>query len=178
MKKLTGILAMFFFVVSLGQAQNDAITKYFEKYMDDDRFSVVYISPKMFELVSKIEIDEMGPEVQEVIRELKGLRILNTSENAVALFKEATEKINMNEYELLLTARDNNENVRIMVKDEGDMVNELLMVVGGETEFTMISFIGNIDLKKVGKIANMLEIDGMNHLKKLDDQNNKNEKKN
>ena len=45
-------------------AQEDAITKYFNKYMDDEKFSVVYISPKMFSMVSKIEIEDMEPELQ------------------------------------------------------------------------------------------------------------------
>jgi hypothetical protein len=37
-------------------AQEDAIMRYFSKYVDDSRFSAVYISPKMFNMVSKIEI--------------------------------------------------------------------------------------------------------------------------
>jgi hypothetical protein len=52
-------------------AQEDAITKYFNKYIDDPKFSAVYISPKMFSMVSKIEIEDMEPEVQEVIKSMK-----------------------------------------------------------------------------------------------------------
>ena len=168
MKKLIGFLTVFFFAVSMSFAQQDAITKYFDQYVDDERFDVVYVSPKMFEMVSKIEIDEMEPEVQEVIRELKGLRILHTEENAKEFYKEARSKISLDEYEMVVQARDGNENVRIMVKDEGDIVKELFMLIGGENNFAMISFVGNIDLKKIGKIAKALDVDGLEHLKKLD----------
>ncbi len=38
-------------------AQEDAITKYFEKYMDDEKFTIVYITPKMFQLISKLNLN-------------------------------------------------------------------------------------------------------------------------
>jgi hypothetical protein len=151
-------------------AQEDAITRYFNKYIDDTRFSAVYISPKMFSMVSKIEIEDMEPEVQEVIRSIKGLRVLHTEQNALQYYNEALKVINTKEYELLLTARDAGENVRFMVKESGDFVQELLMLVGGEKNFAMISFIGNIDLKKVGKLAKVLEIDNLEYLNKLEEK--------
>lgn len=158
------VLGMVFSV----QAQGDAITKYFNKYIDDEQFSAVYISPKMFSMVSKIEIEDMEPEVQEVIRSMKGLRILHTEQNALQYYNEALKTISTNEYELLLTARDGGENVRFMVKDNGDIVEELLMIVGGETNFALMSFIGNIDLKKIGKLAKALEIDNLQYLNNLE----------
>ena len=151
-------------------AQQDAIMKYFNKYVDDTRFSAVYISPKMFSMVAKIEIEDMEPEVQEVIRSMKGLRILHTEQNALQFYNEALKTISTNEYELLLTARDNGENVRFMVKDNGDIVEELLMIVGGEKNFAMLSFLGNIDLKKIGKLAKALDIDNLQYLDKLDEK--------
>ncbi len=72
---------------------------------------------------------------------------------------------------MLLTARGDGENVRFMVKDNGDIVEELLMIVGGDTDFALLSFIGNIDLKKIGKLAKALEIDDLEYLQKLDEKN-------
>ena len=149
-------------------AQEDAIMKYFGKYVEDERFSAVYISPKMFGMVAKIEIADMEPEVQEVIKSMKGLRILHTEINALQFYNEALKSINTNEYEVLLTARDNGENVRFMVKDKGDIVEELLMIVGGEKNFALLSFLGNIDLKKIGKLAKALDINNLQYLDKLD----------
>jgi hypothetical protein len=148
--------------------QEDAIMKYFGKYVDDSRFSAVYISPKMFNMVSKIEIEDMEPEVQEVIRSMKGLRILHTEQNALQYYNEAIKTISTNDYELLLTARNEGENVRFMVKENGDIVQELLMLVGGEKNFALLSFLGNIDLKKIGKLAKALDIDNLHYLEKLE----------
>ena len=167
-------LILSFFIIlattlsSIGQ--EDAITKYFNKYVDDTSFTSVYISPKMFEMFAKMDIDDMEPEVQEVIASMKGLRILHTEKNATKYYQEAIKTINTNEYELLLTARDEGENVRFMVKSDGDIVHELLMMVGGDKEFALLSFLGNIDLKKIGKLAKALDIDNLQYLDKLDEK--------
>jgi hypothetical protein len=58
-----------------------------------------------------------------------------------------------------------------MVKESGDIVQELLMIVGGEKEFALLSFSGNIDLKKIGKLAKALDIDNLEYLNKLNEKN-------
>ena len=89
------------------QAQSDAIDKYFERYVDDERFTVVYISGKMFQMISKIAPDEIDddPEAQavlEVAKDIKGLKILTSEEVGPELYKEAIGLINTKEYELSL----------------------------------------------------------------------------
>ena len=161
--------------MSTAYSQTDAISKYFEKYMDDERFDMVYISPKMFELFATMDFEGDGPEsdAMDIIKDLKGIKVLSfegDSSEAPALYKEAKGKIDLGSYEELLTARDGGENVHIMVKSEGSIVSELFVLIGGGDEFTMISFVGNIDLKKVGKLAKMLDIDGMEHLEHIDEK--------
>lgn len=147
--------------------QQDAILKYFSKYVDDPNFSSVYVSPKMFSMVAKVEIEDLEPEVQDVIRSMKGLRILHTEKNTLQLYQDANKTLQSN-YEELMTARDGGENVRFLVKDNGNLVEELVMLVGGADNFALISFSGNIDLQKIGKLAKALKIDNLNYLEHLD----------
>ncbi len=175
MKKLL-ILTIAVFGMATSYAQNDAISTYFDKYMDDERFDMVYISPKMFELFASMDIEgeDAQGEIMEIIQDLKGLRVLsfegdeNDASVAQGLYKEARKTIDLDSYEELIMARDGDENVHIMVKSEGDIISELFVLIGGGDEFTMLSFVGNIDLKKVGKLARMLDIDGMEHLENVD----------
>jgi hypothetical protein len=44
------------------------------------------------------------------------------------------------------------------------------MIVGGDKNFALMSFIGNIDLKKIGKLAKALDIDNLEYLNKLDEK--------
>lgn len=170
MKKI--FIPMFaFLMLAIGaQAQTDAITKYFDKYVDDERFSMIYISPKMFDLVSRIELEseDVDPEVMDIVKDLKGLRILTfDGEGASGYFKEAKGIIDANNYEELMYVREGNENVYVVVNSSGDIVNELVLLVEDANDFVIMSFVGNIDLKKVGKLGSLLDIDHIEHLEDI-----------
>jgi hypothetical protein len=172
MKKLCFILFATL-IYSSAFSQLDAIERYFEKYQDDDRFTTVYVSPKLFSMVSKVAQSEVKDEVLEVIKDLRGLRILTTEENPNAFYKEAIKTINTKEYEILMTVKDKEQNIRFMVKEgANDIINELLLLVGGEDDFVLMSFVGNIDLNKIAKLAETLDIDGAEHLGKLAKEDN------
>jgi len=154
-------------------AQDDAIDKYFEKYLDDENFTSVFVSPKMFQMISKLDLNtvETDPEAKmamEVIKDLKGLRVLTTEVNPSERYKEALSMLNQKEYETLMTIRDGSENIRFWVKDDGDIINELLLLVGGSEEFVLLSFTGNIDLAKISVLANQLDIKGAKYLDKIE----------
>ncbi|HRI59926.1 MAG TPA: DUF4252 domain-containing protein [Saprospiraceae bacterium] len=151
-------------------AQNDAITRFFEKYVDDERFTVVYVSPKMFQLVSKIETDEEDwNKMREIVKDLGGLRVLvaDSIEDGLKFYKDALSRVPAGEYEELLTVRDGKENVRIWVKDTDNIIEELLLLVGAPDEFVLLSITGKIDLDKISELSKTLDIDGAQHLEKV-----------
>jgi len=152
-------------------AQNDAITKYFDQYKDDERFTIVNVSPKLFEMIANVASEEVeDPEVLEMIKEMKGLKILKTEFSPMKYYNEAITKIDTKGYEELMTVRDEDQNVKILVKDEdgGNIVNEMLLIVGGNDEFVLLSFVGKLHLNKLAKLAKNMDIDGMEHLEELD----------
>jgi len=153
-------------VSTTAQAQIDAISKYFTKYVEDERFTVVYISPKMFQLIEKIDIDLEDAEAQAVkdmVKDLQGLRILVAEENTEAFYHEASQTINKKEYEVLMTVRNKGEeSVDFLIKDTGDIIDELLMIVGGPDTFVLMSFVGQIDINKISELAKAFE-DGNNN---------------
>ncbi len=177
MKYLSLLIIVLIGFLSPLNAQSDAITKYFDQYVNDQRFTVVYISPKMFEILGKLDLEELKDDeaqvIMEVVKDLKGLRVLTTEITPRKFYEEAIAKIKTSEYEILLTVRDEEENVQFLIKDEGDIINELLLLVGGEDEFVMLSFVGNIDINKISHLAKKLDVKGVDHLDKLDEENNK-----
>lgn len=142
-------------------AQADAISKYFSKYVDDERFTVVYISPKAFQMFDKMDIDlddEEAMAIKEVVRDLRGLRILVSDTNTMELYKEASQIINKKEYEVLMTVRNKGEeSVDFLIKDTGDIIDELLMIIGGPDDFVLMSFVGQIDINKISQLAKAFE---------------------
>jgi hypothetical protein len=152
-------------------AQNNAIERYFEKYTDDERFTVVFISPKAFEMVAKIETtDPEWNNIRPIIKDLTGLRVLacDSLVDGVQMYKEALAKVPQQEYSELLTVRDGQENVRIWSRDKGNIIEELLLLVGSPDEFVLLSLTGKIDLDKISELSNTLDVQGLEHLDKLE----------
>ncbi len=175
MKQL--LLSMFFLIAGAfsATAQNDAITRFFNQYADDERFTVVYIAPKLFQLAAKIETDdEDWNNIREVVKDLGGLRVLTADSIAdgLALYKAALSKVPTSEYSELLTVRDKDENVRIWTKDSGNIISELLLLVGKPDQFVLLSFTGKIDLDKISSLSKVLDIKGADQLEKIKQKKN------
>jgi hypothetical protein len=169
--KITRLIAIaslcLFGIVQMGHAQAtqpNAIEKYFRQYLDDARFTVVYISPKLFRMMGKFDLkgkkfssDNEAAAFLDIAKDISGLYLLITDENVTQYYKEAKTKINPKEYEVLMTVRDKDgDNVEFFIKDEGDIIKELLLLVGGD-EFVFMSLVGNISLDKVSRLARSIE---------------------
>jgi hypothetical protein len=162
------ILALPLLLVCTGAfAQDDAIGKFFGKYVDDSRFTVVSISPKMFRLLSKVNWDTIPSDLKQTVNRLTSLRILSTETTPALFYKEALTRIDRKEYEELFTVRSNKDNVHFMIKEQGDVIHELLMVAVDKDGFTLMSFVGNIDLDKLSRLSTDMGIKGMENLKNV-----------
>jgi hypothetical protein len=160
----------FMLIVQVAKSQ-DAISQFFSKYQNDESFSHVTVSSKMFSLFTNMEADT--PEDKEVlsaISKLKGLRILTKSDslNSRKLYKEAFSLIPVKDYEELMSFRDKDKDIKFMIKESSGKISELLMVMGGSKEFMVLSLFGEIDLKQVSRIGKKMDVKGLENLEKMD----------
>lgn len=153
-------------------AQTDAISKFFAKYQNDESFSQVTVSSKMFALFTNMEVESAeDKEVLDAISKIKGLRILakEDARNARELYKEAFSLIPVKDYEELMTVRDKDQDMKFLIKDDGKgKISELIMVMGGNDDFMVMTLYGEIDLKQVSRIGKKMDIDGLDKLEQLD----------
>ncbi|NUN99882.1 MAG: DUF4252 domain-containing protein [Saprospiraceae bacterium] len=142
-------------------AQDNAIDKYFSQYVEDERFSVVFISPKMFQMFGDANIEELdvngdpeGVVLKDIAKDIKSLRILSTETTPDKFYKEFKSKINTSEYEVLMTVKEKDgDNLEFLAKgSNGETIDELLLL-SHDDEFVLISFVGKINLSKVTKLA-------------------------
>lgn len=159
-------------------AQTDAISKFFSKYQNDESFSQVTVSSKMFSLFTDMEVETAeDKEVLDAISKIKGLRILakEDARNARELYKEAFSLIPMKDYEELMTVRDKDADMKFLIKDDGKgKISELIMVMGGVDDFMVLTLFGEIDLKQVSRIGSKMNISGLDKLENMDKKEKKN----
>lgn len=172
MKRSVIILVLGMLIATGVQAQ-DAISKFFSKYEADDSFTHVSINKRMIELFTNLEMEtKEDEEIMNAISKLQGLKILAKEDtpNAKKLYDEAFKLISSGGYDELMSVRDGDTNMKFMIKESGSKISELLMVIGGEKEFFILSLFGTIDLKQIAKMSKAMEIDGLKGLEKLGDQ--------
>jgi len=172
MKKLMmGVVMMVLSIATY--AQGDAIAKFFAKYQDDETFTQVKVSQKMFGLFTNMEVDKPeDKEVLDAISKIQGLRVLAKHEtrDSRTLYKEALAVIPSN-YEELMSVRDKDKDMKFYIKEiSAGKIGELVMVMGGNDEFMLLTLFGEIDLKKIAHIGKKMNIDGLENLEKIKDK--------
>lgn len=162
-------------VVSYSFGQGAVVTKYFDKFANDETFTKVSVSSKMFALFTEMEGNtEDEKEFLDVISKLKGMKVVASEKVASpkALYDGAVSDITKAGYEELMTVTDAEENVRISIKEKGGIIEELILVAGGKEKFALVSLYGEIDLKQISKLASMMRMNELKYLKNLDEDKN------
>jgi hypothetical protein len=157
------------------QAQNDAIAKFFSKYQGDESFSQVTVSGKMFSMMANLDGEtEEEKAMINSISKIKGLKILSKSDtrNSRELYKEAISMIPAKDFEELMAIRDKDKDMKFFTKESGGKISELVMVMGGNDEFMVMTIFGEIDLKEISKIGRSVKIDGLENLEKVKEKKN------
>ena len=179
MKKITTLIIIMAFT-TVAFAQEDAISRFFEKYEEDENFTNVTITSRMFGLFANLDTDEEeDKELLEAVSKVKGLKIITkddlSRQEASDLYDEAFELIPEKEYDELMSINDKDTDMKFLIKEEGGVITELVMVMHGENEFFLLSLIGDIDLKQISKLSKSMSIDGFEHLKNIDDNDDNND---
>jgi len=173
MKKLA-IVSILILSTLAASAQEDAITKFFSKYQNDDSFTQINITGRMFSLFTNFEAeDEEDQEMIDAVSKVKGLKILAKEDiaNGQELYEEAFRLIDSNEYEELMTIREKDNDMKFLIKEKNGIIAELLMVIGSEDSFFLLSLVGDIDLKQISKLSKSMDIDGFENLQNIDKNN-------
>lgn len=176
MKKI--ITAFVLMIVSFGaMAQSPIIQKYMDKYEGDEEFTKVSLNGKMFSLFAQLEGGtEEEKEFMGAVSKIKGLKVLvgENVDNAAKLFKEATTEVDKAGYDELMTVKDAEEDMKFSIKEKNGVIEELIMVVGGNKNFVLLSLYGEIDLKAISKVAKKMDVGGFGNLSRLTDDKNGN----
>ena len=153
------------------QAQNDAISKYFNKYMDNEDFSHVTVSGKMFSMINKIEIeDDEDRALVESLGKIKGVKALFAEQgvDGKSMYKEAVGLVSGKGYEELMSVRDEDKDIKFYIKEKDNKIDEVFMVMGGGEEFGLVSIVGDgIDINQLYKLSKDLGMKEFGHLEKM-----------
>jgi len=170
MKNLIFLISFFLFSVAVS-AQNTPVDDLFDKYSGKEGFTSVYITSYMFSMFADVESND--PEFDELIKNLKAIKILATDETYtgnINFFKEIIDKLPKDKYKELMVIKEKDQDIKFLVNEKDGKIIELLLIAGGANENALISIQGNIDLKNISKLSKSMNIDGLENLEKIDNK--------
>jgi hypothetical protein len=149
-------------------AQTSPVDDLFDRYDGKEGFTSVYISSKMFSLLSRI--DSNDEEFRNLVTRIKGIRILSidSAENkgGVNFVSELMPRLRRNGYEELMTVKEENDNVFFMIREAGGKIAELVMITGGHGS-SVVSIRGDLDLKTIASLSDSMGIGELEDLEKV-----------
>jgi len=167
--KKQALLILLLSVASLtAWTQKSPVDELFDRYDGKDGFTSVYISSKMFSLLSRIDTDD--DEFRNLVNRIRGIRILSIdSAGNTGGFNLATElmpRLRRNGYEELMTVKEENDNIFFMIREAGGRIAELVMVTGGHGS-SVVSIQGDLDLKTIASLSDSMGIGELENLEKV-----------
>ena len=155
------------------KAQSDPVNEVFNKYANQKGYTTVNITGDFFKMMANT--DSKDENLQNLSRSLSEVRILaQDDKNAgepLDFHKLVYDKLNKNAYKELMTVKQSDQNVNMLVKENNGLISEFLMIVGGDDN-VLISIKGNIKLSELADMANSFDMKGFEKLKLLENVNN------
>ena len=142
-------------------AQNSAVDKLFNKYKGQEGVTTVQISPELFQIVKAMEIEEID-EHDIPFDKIASVKILTIEDDegweGVNFYDEVKKDLDVSEYAEVLTVDDGGETVRMWMKANDAVVNEFLLIVGGDDN-VLIYITGNFNLNDLEGLAESFDQD-------------------
>ena len=163
-----------FVIITVNLMSQSPVDKIFDKYSGQEGFTTVYITKYMFDLFRDMDNSNGSDEMQEAISNLNSIKILATDDDPgtdtnIDLYKEVMKELPESDYKELMVIKEKDENVKFLIKEKNNKVEELLLLVGSPDESVMIIIQGDIDMKNISKIAESMDIKGMEKLEDMEE---------
>lgn len=150
MKKLLGIFALICFSTMLnGQKSIDDL---FAKYGGKDGFTTVTINGNLLKLAGDMKDEDNNESMPKNIGEIRILAQDKEDMKVDNFYDLVIKDLDLSKYEDFMQVKESNQNVRMLVRTEGDRFKEFLLIVGGKDN-ALIQIKGDMSLKEAKKFA-------------------------
>ena len=148
MKTKNILLILFLCCTSICFAQN----KLFDKYSEMDNVTSVYISKAMFQMMPKIETN--GLNLMNLKGKINSLQIVTSDKREVRdqMRKEFSSLIGQS-HEELMRVKDNDTRASFYIVQNGDLINEMIMLADTDSDYVVIRITGKFTLQDIQDVA-------------------------
>lgn len=150
MKNLIGTIA--FLLISVSLNAQKSIDALFDKYAGKDGFVTVTINGNLLKLAAKADNNK---DAGSMPKNLSQIRILAQEDSTLKIdnfYTSVIKDLDLKQYEEFMQVKSYGQDVRMLVRTEGDNFREFLLIVGGKDN-ALIQIQGNMSLAEAKKFA-------------------------
>jgi len=159
MKRILLMTVLTTFILS-ASAQS-AIDRLFEKYQGSKGFTTVIINGNMLKLIAALDDDDNDDEVMKHADKFTSIRILAQEDGTVTddnFYDMVTGEVEKGGYEELVTVNSSETDLKILVKADGKVFREFLLITGGDDN-AIIQIKGNMTFDEVKEMSESVKDD-------------------
>ncbi len=119
------------------------IESLFDNYAKKDNYTTININGLLLRSFSN----------DEAMKNVSGIRVIaSTERSSKSLYNDVMKHLDKSRYEEFVTVKEQDNDVHILVNQEGDFFKEVLILVGGD-EDVLVQIKGNIPIDDIDKIT-------------------------
>ena len=161
MKRIFGILVL---LVSMsfayGQRSIDAL---FEKYSGNEGFVTLTINGNLLNIFKSCDKERSQDQWPAKVTEIRILAQDNEDLKVENFYDKVMKDINLRDYEEFMRVKDSDQDLRMLVRTDGDVIKEFLLVAGGEDN-VIIQVKGKMTLQEAEEFSSQAK---KNHRMKM-----------
>jgi hypothetical protein len=150
MKKLLVVIG--FVVISAvlnGQKSIDAL---FDKYAGKEGFTTVTINGNLLKLAALSDEDKNESSLPKSLTQIRILAQENDSIKVENFYDQVIKDLDLKQYEEFMQVRSSGQTVKMLVRTDGDLFKEFLLICGGKDN-ALIQIKGNMTFKEAKDFA-------------------------
>ena len=145
-------------------SQTNAIQNFYSKYKDHEEITALSLSGSLIQFAASFADDEGSQKVMDKVTHLK---LLVSDSNLVSKkdYLSFSKSLKKDAFEDLMQIKDQGSNIDIMIREQGDKITDVILLVEDHGDFVMISLEGDFKYSDLNDLD--LKFEGSEHLKKL-----------
>ncbi|MCB0631910.1 MAG: DUF4252 domain-containing protein [Saprospiraceae bacterium] len=165
------LYTLFILLPALGVAQSKYITQFYNQYKSYEDVTNINLKGFVLRLAGNFVDDENA---RKVIRKVSHLRLLMVEDTELVTAEDYTfliKGLKSDSFEELMQIRDKGNHIDFYLREDGDRITDVIMLLRGEDEFLMLSLEGAFRFSDLNDLH--IDIDGGEYFSKLPDKKTK-----
>lgn len=163
MKRIISVAVLLFIILS-ASAQS-SIDKLFNKYQGKDGFVTVTISGNFLKMVGAFDDEHGDDDIMKHVDKFSSIRILSQedeNEDVGNFYDMIMDEVSKGDYEEMMTINSSDSDVKILVRSEGKVFKEFLLVAGGDDN-AIIQIKGSMSYEDIKEMSESIDGDHSFH---------------